>query len=196
MTTDHVYYERQQVLKYMGFATYDSYLESRTWDEIRRRILTRDRRKCQRCGGRASQVHHRNYSLDTLSGDNDAGLTSLCGHCHLDIEFDGDRKQAGAEVQRLDRLRGIKCKRAKKRCQKARENSRNTMKQRRMARNANNPATKKQLERIVKMSNECGIALDAVRLESLTFAGWRAWASELDKAKNAAMRLLATVDVQ
>jgi len=191
MTTDRVYYERQQVLKYIGFATYEMYLESHTWITIRRRILKRDHGKCQRCGGRASQVHHRNYSLDTLCGDNDAGLVSLCGYCHLDIEFDGDRKRAGSEVQRLDALRGIKCKRAKRRCQKARESAKNSMKARRMARTAKNPATKAQISTIVKMSDDCGEPLDIERLTTLTFGDWRLWVGELARAANAIKKALA-----
>lgn len=50
------------------------------WAATRRRVLKRDRYRCQGCGGRASEVHH------AIPGrEDDASLVSLCHPCHAAI---------------------------------------------------------------------------------------------------------------
>ena len=61
------------------------YLKSSLWrDTIRPRILCRDENKCVRCGGAASEVHHRAYTVSVMKGQDDSLLVSLCRNCHRD----------------------------------------------------------------------------------------------------------------
>ena len=74
-------------LERLGFKSYAEYLKSPKWASIRSRQLKR-RPCCRLCGARAWQVHHRDYSFDVLNGTNVGCLMSVCGECHLFIEFD------------------------------------------------------------------------------------------------------------
>jgi hypothetical protein len=66
------------------------YLASQLWKRIKKRVLARDKRTCQSCGGRGSLVHHRSYDRDVLEGRNDALLATLCAGCHNIIHFEDD----------------------------------------------------------------------------------------------------------
>ncbi|CAN7782845.1 hypothetical protein LJR175_008249 [Variovorax sp. LjRoot175] len=68
------------------------YLPSALWKEIKERVLERDQRICQSCGGRGSVVHHRSYERDVLEGRNDAMLATVCSGCHNIIHFTDDGK--------------------------------------------------------------------------------------------------------
>jgi hypothetical protein len=79
---------------------YDEYLKSPLWRKIRRRVLKRDNHKCKRCSGKATVVHHRDYTPEVLRGDADHLLVSLCDGCHHVIEFDElERKRSFAEKE-------------------------------------------------------------------------------------------------
>lgn len=91
--------ERSQILKKMGFDSYAAYLDSYLWKGIRARVLKRHRR-CRLCRKWASQVHHQTYSEANLRGKTLQGLASICGTCHLAIEYDGERKCGLEEVRR------------------------------------------------------------------------------------------------
>lgn len=58
------------------------YLNSPLWRKIKRRVLTRDKKKCVFCEGPAQTVHHRSYDRDVLEGKADQMLVSLCDACH------------------------------------------------------------------------------------------------------------------
>lgn len=58
---------------------YGSYLLSEWWAWVRRRKLGR-RHRCERCGARATLVHHRHYR--SLGRESDDDLESLCKPCH------------------------------------------------------------------------------------------------------------------
>lgn len=62
---------------------YLKYLNSAVWRRIRKRVLKRDKLKCQDCGQQADQVHHLSYSAAVMAGDDDSQLISMCGDCHL-----------------------------------------------------------------------------------------------------------------
>ncbi len=64
-----------------------TYLNSRQWKIIRRRVLERDSYSCTCCGKRAESVHHRSYDREVLNGQRDSDLVSMCGTCHKEIEF-------------------------------------------------------------------------------------------------------------
>lgn len=64
--------------------TYDSYLRSREWRELRSRIMSRDMRTCP-CGAPALHVHHLTY--ERLFAEHDDDLVSVCQACHTRIHF-------------------------------------------------------------------------------------------------------------
>ncbi len=98
------YRRRASNLRRMGFSSYQAYLASDLWKEIRRRVLERDGWTCKRCRGRATQVHHRSYVTKALDGTNIGLLTSVCRPCHEFCEFEDGRKampsKANARLRR------------------------------------------------------------------------------------------------
>lgn len=90
-------------LRSLGYADYPAYLASELWATIRIRVLNRDSHECCRCGGRATQVHHRSYELNVLRGENDRQLMSVCGKCHRFAEFrcDGRKTRTSRANRRL-----------------------------------------------------------------------------------------------
>jgi hypothetical protein len=97
--SNEVYHDRAIVLKELRFADYRSYLGSALWNRIRNAVLKRDGYWCRRCGKvSAHHVHHGSYSKRTLTGRDISKLYSVCDWCHLDIEFDGDKKRDGSAV--------------------------------------------------------------------------------------------------
>jgi 5-methylcytosine-specific restriction endonuclease McrA len=78
---------------------YMKYLQSPLWTEIRARVLERDNNTCQDCGGKASQVHHRSYTLPVMTGNNDEMLVSLCGDCHQKRHPEHSRKIPASGIQ-------------------------------------------------------------------------------------------------
>ena len=87
------YEGRRLNLAAMGFETYEAYLDSTLWKAIRQSVLRRDRGKCVLCKDPAEQVHHLDYRLSVLKGGNNRRLVSLCGRCHIEVEFDLGRKR-------------------------------------------------------------------------------------------------------
>ena len=92
----------------VAFATevddYPAYLKSDVWKTIRKRVLKAAGRKCAGCGGKATQVHHRDYRPSVLRGDNDGPLVALCKTCH-DAVHAGDKNKSWQACDRdLDRL--------------------------------------------------------------------------------------------
>lgn len=86
------YETRNETLRGLGFASYKDYLLSPLWRSIRRRALTRDKRRCRKCHGWAKEVHHTDYRRATLRGICIRGLWSVCRNCHQHIE---DSKREG-----------------------------------------------------------------------------------------------------
>jgi 5-methylcytosine-specific restriction endonuclease McrA len=76
---------------------YPEYLKSKLWGKIKRRVFKRDGKLCRRCGGRATEVHHRSYADDVKLGKNDDQLASICEGCHTVIHFDGLGNKRSAE---------------------------------------------------------------------------------------------------
>jgi 5-methylcytosine-specific restriction endonuclease McrA len=73
------------------------YLDSSLWRRIRKRVLTRDGKKCVFCDGAAQTVHHRSYDRNVLEGKADQVLVSLCDACHNFIHFDMDGQRRSLE---------------------------------------------------------------------------------------------------
>src|SRR3954465_6013298 len=59
---------------------YDQYLKSDWWKKRRLIKLIKESYTCQRCGHKATQVHHKSYSA--LGREPDCHLEALCGSCH------------------------------------------------------------------------------------------------------------------
>jgi hypothetical protein len=63
---------------------YEAYLQSKTWKELRRKVLKRDGFMCRGCRGRAVAVHHRRYPR-VLGEERLEWLYAICEECHLKI---------------------------------------------------------------------------------------------------------------
>ena len=83
---------REAVLARMGYRSYEEYRASYLWRKIKKRIFAQYDKRCFRCGGHATYVHHRSYTEAVLKGDDDEQLRPLCGGCHNIVEFDDNGK--------------------------------------------------------------------------------------------------------
>jgi hypothetical protein len=61
-------------------AVYTWYMQSPQWQARRERTLLLAGHACQRCGQRATDVHHKHYQ--TLGFERDGDLEALCEDCH------------------------------------------------------------------------------------------------------------------
>jgi hypothetical protein len=102
------YEQRDAVLRAIGFGSYAEYLNSRLWARIRHRVLKK-RKTCVCCGEPANEVHHKDYSLETMKGERLSGLSPLCSTCHDIAEFDADGSKAtlGSANQKIDMLSAL-----------------------------------------------------------------------------------------
>jgi hypothetical protein len=70
-------------LEKIGFDDYESYLKSRLWHGIRKRIFGRAKGRCECCGlVPPVNVHHWSYSVATLQGRKPQNLEAVCRACH------------------------------------------------------------------------------------------------------------------
>lgn len=76
-TALQVYRRRNKALAGLGFDSYDDYLASPLWIEIRERKLTSVGRRCFACGKLATQVHHGDYEEETLVGPESRTLATM-----------------------------------------------------------------------------------------------------------------------
>ncbi len=75
--------------KELGFRTYDAYIKSRLWWNIRQLVLERDGRCCQVCGTPSKTIHHIDYTKTVMLGQGDQHqLITLCEPCHVFVEQD------------------------------------------------------------------------------------------------------------
>lgn len=101
-TTLNTYEARNTLLKHMGYATYQVYLDSELWREIRKRVMARDKFKCKICDAPAEAVHHVKYDQATMMGATIKHLASICNECHEAVEFkDGVKLSGGQARQRF-----------------------------------------------------------------------------------------------
>ena len=61
---------------------YNAYRRSTTWRRVRQAKLDAAGGRCQGCGTRATQVHHRDYRPRVLRGEDANALVALCRTCH------------------------------------------------------------------------------------------------------------------
>jgi UDP-2,3-diacylglucosamine pyrophosphatase LpxH len=75
--------------KELGFRTYDAYIKSRLWWNIRQLVLERDGKCCQVCGSPSKTIHHIDYTKIVMLGQGDQHqLITLCEPCHVFVEQD------------------------------------------------------------------------------------------------------------
>jgi 5-methylcytosine-specific restriction endonuclease McrA len=58
------------------------YLKSEAWKRKRYVVLKRDNWRCVFCGGRATQVHHKQYAKYNIGKEPIEWLVSVCKSCH------------------------------------------------------------------------------------------------------------------
>lgn len=59
---------------------YARYIESKWWAAKRLQKLRSEQFTCEKCGGQASEVHHKHY--DSLGREKNKDLVSICRQCH------------------------------------------------------------------------------------------------------------------
>lgn len=75
--------DRASSLEYLGFDDYASYLRSKLWSDIRRKVYKRANGKCEACAERKPEnIHHWSYSVATLMGKKLKNLEAVCKICH------------------------------------------------------------------------------------------------------------------
>lgn len=117
------YVDRQRHLTLLGFSTYDEYLASPVWVEIRCRILAKEP-NCQLCRQvEAYTAHHTSYALAVLAGQDDSGLVSACRGCHKSIEFREGQKLLGATAVHTRLAKRARFKLSKKQAKKLAQSS-------------------------------------------------------------------------
>lgn len=85
-----VYSARDRRLRLLGFASYQQYLQSDLWKSIRGRVLAKQP-ECRICRLRkATEIHHRSYKTEYLTGEKTSQLIPICRSCHESIEFSVD----------------------------------------------------------------------------------------------------------
>lgn len=102
----HKYERRSDCLSFLGFASYQDYLDSPVWYKIRELVLAKYM-VCFCCDKEATQIHHLKYSSGVLLGFDTKKLVPICGDCHKEIEFtDGVKNSmddANIKVHRMMR---------------------------------------------------------------------------------------------
>ncbi len=77
---------------------------SEAWDacKVKKRIKEKYDATCFRCGGHASEIHHRSFTEAVLKGEDDDQLRPLCGGRHDVVEFDDNgSRRSEAEKERV-----------------------------------------------------------------------------------------------
>ena len=72
---------------------YEEYRRSPTWRRIRKAVLKKAKSVCACCGGKATQVHHRDYRPRVLSGEDLAPLVPLCKSCHKRVHYNENERK-------------------------------------------------------------------------------------------------------
>lgn len=93
------YVSRGFWLSRLGFSTYQEYLKSDIWRDIRARAFKTHGYSCFLCGERAFEIHHLRYHKNDLTGKRLKYLRPICRSCHQGIEFEGGKKQSVREAK-------------------------------------------------------------------------------------------------
>lgn len=97
----HGYARQAESLNRLGFHSYQQYLKSDLWKGIRQRAIRLSGGFCQVCKTNApTEVHHRHYSMDVMSGANISSLVPICRTCHSLAEFNQGKKTSLGEANK------------------------------------------------------------------------------------------------
>ncbi len=100
------YSDRNQVLKDLGFRSYQDYLRSDLWASIRDHSMALSS-VCVGCHGKATQIHHGRYRRCDLDGTCMSMLFPVCGACHRYIEFGSRDGHKLSVEQATAKLKGM-----------------------------------------------------------------------------------------
>ena len=73
---------KQLIYQPSEFTSYNDYLASPLWKNIRQVIYRRDFGTCQVCQQKGTQVHHLSYAPKVMDGQDLTQLILLCDDCH------------------------------------------------------------------------------------------------------------------
>lgn len=94
------YSRRKKALKKLGFKTYQEYLDSPFYKQVRTAAFGIKGTDCILCSKPANVIHHNRYKRADLVGETFDHLHPICNACHYLIEFDdNDRKRNLKDVQ-------------------------------------------------------------------------------------------------
>lgn len=106
-----IYYTaRNLAVKKLGFASYSDYLRSGIWRQIKISVRRFRGRFCSCCHSPGTQIHHTDYSVETLSGKKLTALYPICDRCHTEIErmADGEKSTPTFANRRFFAKKAIK----------------------------------------------------------------------------------------
>lgn len=83
------YLDRNTILKELEYDSYEDYLKSKLWLDIRSEIFSKQK-KCYLCNKKSKVVHHYRYTKENLSGLSYDDMYALCHKHHYKIEFDNE----------------------------------------------------------------------------------------------------------
>lgn len=98
--SQHGYTVRNLNLKALGFHSYDHYLNSEIWKQVKRLAFEAHGTTCCNCGCEATQIHHSSYDLKTLAGSDLSHLHPICRSCHEAAEISADGKEHFTDANR------------------------------------------------------------------------------------------------
>lgn len=100
------YQTRDATLAVMGYASYADYLASDLWGSVKRRAWAAHGRACRLCKYKATELHHTDYTRQTLTGKDLSGLVPVCRRCYESLEFTpAGEKRTFRQVKAEFRLR-------------------------------------------------------------------------------------------
>lgn len=99
--SDHFLEARDEVLKTIGFSSWEEYLRSPLWARIERKTWSTNKKRCSICKAAASIVFHRRYDRYTLRGIRRQYLWLLCSLCHSHVVYGKTHKEQDAIAKQM-----------------------------------------------------------------------------------------------
>ena len=80
------YSRRDAILNEIGYTSYESYLCSNLWEDVKYKTYKLLGKCCFLCDKPSTTLHHRKYTRVNLLGESTEWLSPLCYECHTLIE--------------------------------------------------------------------------------------------------------------
>lgn len=93
-------WQRAQRLRELGYDSYDSYLKSGHWHDLKRLYRESDRPQICQCGETDVELHHLTY--ERVGAEELTDLIALCRRCHEDIHVLERRGDIGLDMSGLE----------------------------------------------------------------------------------------------